>query len=211
MLNLALLVVDAVDPFQMYVALQKYIDGLDVGEIPQSRQKELTRLAEMINASNTKQLNFICTHNSRRSQFAQAWSQTMAKYLNKDVSCYSGGIEVTACNTRTIRALKLAGFKIELNGLENPVYKVLFDENEPEVILFSKLYSDNKNPSRYIAVMTCDHADQNCPVIPEATARYSLTYTDPKRYDDSVNESVEYAKTSKQIATEMKFLFSKLA
>ena len=31
--------------------------------------------------------------------------------------------------------------------------------------------------------MVCDHADQNCPFIPGATARIPLRYKDPKEFD----------------------------
>ncbi|MFT5512451.1 MAG: arsenate reductase [Bacteroidia bacterium] len=190
--------------------LQHYIDGLDTGKIPVLRQQQLLQLAELINVAEVKQLNFICTHNSRRSQFAQIWGQTMANYSNKDIASYSGGIEVTECNYRTIEALKSIGFNVEVQGNNNPVYNVKFSADHPGVILFSKLYLDKVNPHYYIAIMTCDHADQSCPIIPEATERFSLTYTDPKHFDDSINESMEYLKTGRQIATEMKFLFTQL-
>jgi arsenate reductase len=56
--------------------------------------------------------------------------------------------------------------------------------------------------------MTCDHADQNCPVIPHAVKRIPLTYIDPKASDGTETETETYLKTSEKIATEMKFLFS---
>ena len=33
--------------------------------------------------------------------------------------------------------------------------------------------------------MTCDHADENCPLIPGAKTRIPLTYVDPKVADET--------------------------
>jgi arsenate reductase (thioredoxin) len=192
--------------------LAAYIEGIDFDNISHERKELLEGLAEKVNIDERNglpiNLNFICTHNSRRSQFAQVWAATMSNYYYLDVNCYSGGIEVTACNERTITALEMNGFLVEKEGKGNPRYSVSFDESMEPVQLFSKLYSDAQNPSEFFAIMTCDHADQNCPIIPKARSRYALTYTDPKKYDDTVEEEIEYLKTSAIIATEMKFLFS---
>ena len=56
-------------------------------------------------------LNFICTHNSRRSHLSQIWGQTMAHYFGIDkVSCYSSGTEATAVYPKIIDTLQAAGF-----------------------------------------------------------------------------------------------------
>ena len=198
----------------MIPSLQSFIENLKIDNISSERKAQLMGLAELINIDGrqglTLNVNFICTHNSRRSQFAQIWAQTMSYFYHLDVNCYSGGVEVTACNKRTITALRSSGFIIEKEGDENPRYSVSFGEKNETVQLFSKLYSDQTNSNEFFAVMTCDHADQNCPFIPNARARYALTYIDPKKYDDTDEEEKEYLKTSTIIATEMKFLFSQL-
>jgi len=150
-------------------------------------------------------LNFICTHNSRRSQFAQTWCTLVQDYLDLDVAeAYSGGTEVTACNERTIAALERAGCTIQKDGSNNPVYTVSSDDVEREVKLWSKVFDDKKNPDgRFAAIMTCDHADQNCPFIPGAAIRVPLTYTDPKYADDTENEESAYDATCRIIATDM--------
>lgn len=196
----------------MLEQIKTYIGSLSDADIPESRRKELSKFAQQISEEAQKStpvhINFICTHNSRRSQFAQVWAQTMAHYFGVKVICYSGGVEVTACNERTITALKTNGFDIIKDGDLNPEYTVRFAENAEPVKLFSKLYSDESNPSSFIAVMTCDHADQNCPFIPNALFRVPLTYVDPKRSDDTESEDQVYLETSKEIATQMKYLFS---
>src|SRR5689334_6057425 len=53
------------------------------------------------------QLTFICTHNSRRSHMSQIWAQTAAYYYGLDkIYTFSGGTEATACNCRTVAAMR---------------------------------------------------------------------------------------------------------
>ena len=58
--------------------------------------------------------------------------------------------------------------------------------------------------------MTCSHADENCPLIPGAEKKISLMYEDPKLFDRTILEKEKYRERSLQIATEMKYVFSKI-
>ena len=58
--------------------------------------------------------------------------------------------------------------------------------------------------------MTCNHADENCPLIAGAEQRIPVTYIDPKVSDNTPNQKQTYHERSIQIATEMKFVFSKI-
>lgn len=177
-------------------------------------QENLMQLAywivQEIKQTHTVHLNFICTHNSRRSQFAQVWCHVVQKWLGIDVAeSYSGGTEVTACNERTIKALKRAGLSSESTGSDNPHYTINDTELDLNLSLWSKVYDDPANSSeRFAAVMTCDHADQNCPYIPGAAIRIPLTYTDPKYADGTEEEDLAYDRTCAIIATDMIRLFS---
>jgi len=76
---------------------------------------------------------------------------------------------------------------------------------------FSKLYDDPTNPQKgFIAMMTCDHADENCPFIPGALARLSLRYEDPKAFDDTPLEALKYRERSLEIAGELHYIMSRL-
>lgn len=156
-------------------------------------------------------LNFICTHNSRRSQFSQIWAQTAADFFGVPADCYSGGVEVTAFNERAVESIKRSGFRVTKKGIENPVYFIFHsDEGEP-ISAFSKLYDDPINKaSKFAAVMTCDHADENCPFIPGTEHRIPVRYEDPKKYDDTPEEASRYDERSLQIASEMFYVFSQL-
>lgn len=190
--------------------LKTYLETLlpEMERIPEDRKAQLARLSAYI-ADRRKDgkpvyLNFICTHNSRRSHMSQIWAATAAAYYDiKDMHCFSGGTEATAFNPRAVAAMQRAGFKIENPGGDNPHYPVRFSPGGPELECFSKVYDDPFNPKTdFAAVMTCSHADENCPFIPGAT-RISITYEDPKVADDSPQETARYDERVKQIGFEM--------
>ena len=158
-------------------------------------------------------LNFICTHNSRRSHLSQVWAQVAAHYFNvKNVRCYSGGTEATAMFPMAGKALELAGLKIlKLTEGSNPVYSIKYDENEPSIIAFSKTYDNEFNPkSEFAAIMTCNNADVGCPIVLGAEARFPVKYDDPKSFDNTPQQAEKYTERSNQIVSEMLYVFSKI-
>ena len=156
-------------------------------------------------------LNFICTHNSRRSQLSQIWAQTAADCFGIPVRCHSGGLEVTAFNERAVASLKRSGFQITSEGESNPVYAVFYSKNRPPIPAFSKLYDDPENTAPgFAAVMTCSDADENCPFIPGAEIRIPVRYEDPKEFDGTPQEASRYDERSRQIASEMFYVFSNI-
>ena len=88
-------------------------------------------------------LNFICTHNSRRSQFSHIWAQTAAQYYGIPARCFSGGVEITAFNERAVASLKRSGFMITSSQGENPKYTIFCAEDVELVTAFSKLFDDS--------------------------------------------------------------------
>ena len=180
--------------------------------IVEDRKKVLDVLINYIKIKRASQqkptLNFICTHNSRRSQFSQIWAQTAAAYYTVEVFCCSAGVEVTAFNERAVASLKRSGFKIEQEGVINPKYSIFYDENSKPIVAFSKLVDHRENPSQHFAaVMTCAHAEKNCPFIPSAETRIVLRYEDPKAFDNTPDEAQKYDERSLQIAAEMVYVF----
>ena len=156
-------------------------------------------------------LNFICTHNSRRSQIAQVWAKIMSDYYGFNINCFSGGTITTECNKRTIASFERMGFMINNPGGENPHYELTYHEKKKPIIVFSKAYDDAINPrNNFAAIMTCTNADENCPIIPGSEKRISLPYEDPKVFDNFTQESEKYDERSLQIAMEMKYVFNKV-
>ncbi len=179
--------------------------------IEESRKKQLAQLAALLEKRLSQglpiKLVFICTHNSRRSQMAQLWAQEAAEhYKLQGVECFSGGTEATAFYPAAVKALNSVGFQIEaLDAGENPNYRARWSEAS-ELRMFSKTFDHSENPNRdFIAVMVCSDADENCPFVPGAEARFSLPYEDPKAYDGTEEEAQQYEARSTQIAAEMHY------
>lgn len=170
-------------------------------------------IQEQLDIGRPINLNFICTHNSRRSHLCQIWAQTAAAYFNiPDVYCYSGGTEATALFPLVAETLSGQGFNITMiAGGRNPVYAIKYDENAVPVIGFSKRYEHPFNPVKaFAAIMTCSQADSGCPFIPGAAKRIPLTFEDPKSADGTAEEAQVYAARSLQIAAEMFYVFSRI-
>lgn len=202
----------------MYSKLSQYVAArlAEFSVISPERQQVLAGLTAYIQSKKDKnlpiRLNMICTHNSRRSHLSQVWAQLSASRFGiRDTCVYSGGTEATAMYPMIRETLTEVGF--ELNCIAeaiNPIYTVSFDENEPPLVCFSKTYDHSFNPqSDYAAVMTCNHADQNCPII-RGAVRISVPFEDPKKFDDSPLKKEKYLERCDQIAREMLFVFSRV-
>ena len=201
----------------MFENLSKTIETIKAISVPNDRIAILQPLADYIqNKVNTNEeirLNFFCTHNSRRSHLSQIWSQTMAFHFGiNNVFCYSGGTEATALFPKVAETLTNQGFQIEkVSQEQNPVYAVKFDDNEHPIIGFSKTYFDDFNPkSNFAAIMTCNNADEGCPMVFGAEVRFPIKYDDPKAFDGTEVMNEKYAERSLQIASELYFVFSQI-
>ena len=193
-------------------ALKIFIESLDATQkaIPQDRRELLEDAATKIRSTQTDrgsvELVFVCTHNSRRSQLAQIWAAIAAEQIGlTSVRSFSCGTEATACNARTIAVLNRAGLGFNKTGDDsNPVYQLVDDKRSQKVELFSKVFDHPSLPKDgFIALMCCDHADKNCPVVQGASQRISLWYVDPKVSDDRPDEAIVYDERCRQIAAEM--------
>ncbi|MCM8568257.1 protein-tyrosine-phosphatase [Gramella jeungdoensis] len=195
--------------------LQEKIEELKDLKVPEDRKEVLKPLISFIQKKKDEgrpvPLNFICTHNSRRSQLGQIWAKAISAYFGIDTECFSGGTEETAFHQNAIDALKRAGFQIEEENGKNPHFKVHFAKSEKPFICYSKVYDSEENPSHgFAAVMTCSHADENCPFIPGAETRIALDYKDPKAYDGTAQVNEKYDERSDQIASEMIYVFKNI-
>ena len=176
-------------------------------------QALINYIQSKISSNQDIRLNFICTHNSRRSHLCQVWAQTLSSYYNiKNVFFYSGGTEITSLFPAVNNALINSGFKIESTSLtDNSVYSIKFSDVEPPILGFSKLYNDNFNPSsKFAAILTCTSADKGCPFIKGADVRISIPFEDPKLFDGTPQQDDKYLQRSLHIATELKYVFSKI-
>lgn len=200
----------------MFTAILHHFQQLQMEEIAAERKTVLAPLVTYIQNKRSLQLpvklNFICTHNSRRSQLAQVLAQAIAHSYQIEVKCFSGGTEATAFNQQAVKALEEMGFRIKQKGSDNPIYQCYFSNEHPPVEAFSKKFDHSINPTRdFAAIMTCSEADKNCPFIPGAALRIPIRYQDPKVYDGTPQASEQYEATAQLIAKEMLYVFSQIA
>ena len=201
----------------MNANLIKTIEKISSLEITNERKEKLKPLIAYIREKRTQKedirINFICTHNSRRSHLGQIWMQTLANHFNiKNIKTYSGGTEATALANPIAETLKNQGFEINIiSENTNPIYAIKYDEVSHPIIGFSKRYDDSFNPSsKFAAVMTCSQADEGCPFVAGTDKRIAITYEDPKISDSTDKQAQTYLERSNQIASEMYFVLSQL-
>jgi arsenate reductase len=190
----------------MYTKLSQTLEKITEISVSNERKEVLQPLIDFIqnkvNSKDTIRLNFICTHNSRRSHLSQI----------PNVFCYSGGTEATAMFEKVSETLTNQGFEIlKLSENTNPVYALKYDANEAAVIGFSKKYDDSFNPEKgFAAIMTCSSADEGCPFIFGAEARIPIRYEDPKVFDGTDLMNAKYEERSLEIASELFYVFSQI-
>ncbi len=200
----------------MYKELVETINNIVlVQNINEERKAILQPLVDFVQQKvNTREeisLNFICTHNSRRSHLSQVWAQVASTYYNiPKVFCYSGGTEETALFPKVAETFTKQGFSIfKISETDNPVYAIKYSDNALPIIGFSKKYDSPFNPvSAFAAIMTCSQADGGCPFIAGGERRIPITFEDPKISDGTPEQTKVYAERSLQIATEMFYVFS---
>ena len=79
------------------------------------------------------------------------------------------------------------------------------------VSALSKKLDDDFNPkSEFAAIMTCNSANEACPLVIGAEKRIPITFEDPKAYDNTSQQAEKYMERSLQIATELFYVFSQI-
>ena len=102
------------------------------------------------------QIYFLCTGNSCRSQIAEGLAQDLFK---EQAKIYSAGLFAYGVNPMAIKILKEVGIDISHNESK---------EIDP-VILHSSDY----------VITLCDHARDQCPVIPKSVRHIHWSIVDP--------------------------------
>jgi len=202
---------------KLYSQLAAFVEEREAefDRIPRERKAQLDQLSDYLRECQTSGkpalLIFICTHNSRRSHMSQLWAAVAAVHYGiENVETYSGGTECTAFNPRAVAAMERAGFKVEIEkAVQNPKYHLSFADNSKPQTCFSKVYSEDTNPTAdFCAVLTCSSADKNCPNVVGAIKRVAIPYEDPKIADGTPGESSKYDERSAQICRELLYAFS---
>ncbi|MEM7183102.1 MAG: protein-tyrosine-phosphatase [Spirochaetota bacterium] len=178
------------------------------------RQETLQEIASFVETKRQQgkiaKLSFVSTHNARRSIIAEIIGQTLSEHFRiAYVECYSGGTEVSKVDANAITTLQKFGFHFShtSDNSMNPKHQIQTSKNFSKQ-LFSKLYTDPPNPrSEYAAILLCNQADKNCPVVYGAEVRYRLPFADLQAFDSLRDVADKYEKAILAIARELYFLF----
>ena len=105
-----------------------------------------------------KNILFLCTGNSCRSQMAEGW---MRHLHGDEYNVYSAGIETHGLNPNAVQAMKEAGIDISRHKSE----------------LVGSMMGINFD---YV-ITVCSDADENCPFFPGKTTRIHKGFDDPPK------------------------------
>lgn len=111
---------------------------------------------------------FLCTHNSARSQMAEAFLQALA---GDRFEVQSAGTEVTRVHPLAIRAMEEVG--IDLGGHASKTLERFLGQ-----------------PWDYV-ITVCDSANTRCPAFPARTTRIHWSLDDPSQATGTEEERLE--------------------
>ncbi len=102
----------------------------------------------------------LCTHNSARSQMAEAWTRHLAQQAGVALEVHSAGSEATLVKPGALAVMAEVGLSLEAHR--------------------SKTMEELPDPWNFGYVITvCDSADARCPVYPARTVRRHYPFLDP--------------------------------
>ena len=135
--------------------IKDFILNLNVNKIPLQRKNSLNTIISELKKNNdlnlSSKLNFICTHNSRRSQLCQIWSEIIFNYYGfTRIHSFSGGTEVTNVNKRIIKILIESGFSIKQNKhISNPRHTMIL----VELTSFTRHHKKQSNQEKLLLII----------------------------------------------------------
>ena len=115
-----------------------------------------------------KNVMFLCTGNSCRSQMAEGW----ARHFHGDtIEAYSAGIEAHGMNPKAMQVMKEAGVDIS-------------DQT-------SKLASTLAEVPLDLVITVCGHADENCPAFLTKAKLVHVGFDDPPKLAEAADSEEE--------------------
>jgi arsenate reductase len=106
-----------------------------------------------------KRVLFICTHNSARSQMAEAF----LRYLYGDrYEAFSGGTHPSSINPLVTKAMREIGIDLATHR--------------------AKSVNEFKSQQFDVVVTVCDHAKETCPFFPGAKKYLHQNFEDPSQF-----------------------------
>lgn len=115
-----------------------------------------------------KRILFICTHNSARSQMAEAFLKTL---FPERFEAYSAGTQPGKLNPFVVKAMGEVGMDISGNH--------------------TKSVDEFKGDKFDLVVTVCDQAKETCPYFPGALGYLHRNFEDPSTFTGSEEEIME--------------------
>ena len=145
-----------------------YVSTGDLKELDPGDDLELVSNAHPVSTGSLPKVLFLCTHNSARSQMAEAF---LRKYAGDHFEVYSAGFEPGEINPYTRRVMAEVGF--DLAGQH------------------SKALADFLGKVHFAYLITvCDRANELCPIFPGMGARLHWSFADPSAVTGSEAEKL---------------------
>ena len=105
-----------------------------------------------------KEVLFLCTHNSARSQMAEGWLRSLG---GENFTVYSAGTEKTFVRPQAVQVMKEVGIDIshQVSKTLNQYLQKEFEE----------------------VITVCDSANESCPIFPHVKNRRHWSFPDPSQ------------------------------
>lgn len=128
-----------------------------------------------------KNVLFLCTGNSCRSQMAEGW----ARHLHgENIEPYSAGIEAYGLNPNAVRVMQEAG--VDISGQS------------------SKLADSLAEVPLDLVITVCGHADENCPVFLAKAPVVHVGFDDPPKLAQSATSEEEALQHYRRVRDEIR-------
>ena len=128
-----------------------------------------------------KNILFLCTGNSCRSQMAEGWMRTLH---GDEYNVYSAGIETHGLNPNAVKVMSEAGVDISDQKSEN--VKTMLNV-----------------PFEYV-ITVCGHADEHCPVFPGKTKKIHHGFDDPPKLAAEIDDEEKKLEPYRRVRDEIK-------
>lgn len=134
-----------------------------------------------------KNILFLCTGNSCRSQMAEGWAK---HFLGSKYHFHSAGTVKHGLNQRAVKVMSESGVDISKH--------------------FSKTVEDLKDVSFDLVFTVCGHANENCPVFFGAPKILHVGFDDPPKLTENLTNEEEILSHYRRVRDEIKIFAQNL-
>ncbi len=135
---------------------------------------------------NKKNIMFLCTGNSCRSQMAEGWAR---KYWGHEFNVYSAGTKKHGMNERAIKVMKEVGVDLSTHH--------------------SKITGELPDVTFDYVITVCDHAHENCPFYPGSKVIH-VGFQDPPALTRHMTDEEEILKVYRRVREEIESFIKKM-